>query len=235
MASKQIIVLANSIKKQARCVAGREVLQSGGTTSVGSWVRPVSGEDEGQLLARHYRLLNGGSASVLDIIEIHVTGRTGDPGQPENWRLDEMRPWRKVGRFSPKDIVPLLENPNNLWLERRKRTNQASVSFQARQQGQSSITLIRPQGLRIRLWTEFNEYKYSEQRKTHAVFSYAGQEYDLSLTDPVFTSRYRQHPACAEPPIELIPECRDKCALCVSLTPPFHGYHYKVVATVLEL
>jgi hypothetical protein len=31
------------------------------------------------------------------------------------------------------------------------------------------------------------------------------------------------------------PPYGDNCLLCVSLTPEFNGYHYKVVAAVLEL
>lgn len=48
---KRIIVLANSIKKGGRCVAGREV--EGKEATVGNWVRPISDESEGESMSRH--------------------------------------------------------------------------------------------------------------------------------------------------------------------------------------
>jgi len=42
MILKRIVILANSIKNQKRCVAGREVWFTNGICRVGDWVRPVT-------------------------------------------------------------------------------------------------------------------------------------------------------------------------------------------------
>jgi hypothetical protein len=57
MELKTVVILANSIKKKpGRCIAGREVSQSGTSVSLGPWVRPVSPDGEafeGELMPRH--------------------------------------------------------------------------------------------------------------------------------------------------------------------------------------
>jgi hypothetical protein len=68
------------------------------------------------------------------------------------------------------------------------------------------------------------------------LFTYAGTEYNLPITDPTMDSRYFQSfPALDQPPREIACRSPASCLLVVSLAPPFKdGYHYKVVATVLE-
>ncbi len=98
------------------------------------------------------------------------------------------------------------------------------------------LVLIEPQNFRVRMWRELNPYEGYTQRKTRAIFEYNSQIYRLSITDPVFTRSYcTQHPPEGKPPLEIEPPSGDRCLFCVSLTPPFGDYHYKVVATVLEL
>jgi hypothetical protein len=58
----------------------------------------------------------------------------------------------------------------------------------------------------------------------------------MSLTDPVASQEYANiFPAKDEPAKEVTLPHGDNYVLCVSLTPPFKGIHYKVVATILQL
>jgi len=58
----------------------------------------------------------------------------------------------------------------------------------------------------------------------------------MNVTDPVFTAKHcKTYPALGAKATIIRPPSGDRCLLCVSLTPEFMGYHYKVVATVLEL
>lgn len=229
-------MLANSIKKQARCVAGREILPGRDGVSYGGWIRPVSSTHEGALFSRHYTLVDGEAAAVLDIVDIPLLGTASDPGQPENWCVDEERPWRKLGTLGLVDVESLRQRPRDLWLAGNSHRDRISATLQAARDPQCSLVLIKPVGFRVRMWREFNPFKNYTQRKTHAVFSYRDVQYSLSLTDPVFCERRcRAHPPENAAAIEVVPPCEDTCLLCVSLTPPFNGYHYKVVATVLEL
>ncbi len=233
MPTKRVIVLANSIKKQARCVAGREIVRADGNR-LGDWIRPVSDSGEGELLSHHYHLDGGGSAQVLDIVDMELQAPKSDPGQPENWLIDETTSWKKVQSFPAAKIHMLEEEPGDLWLDGGA-SDRISIAAQSARSPQSSLAIVRPRNLRIRLWREFNPWKNYTQRKSHALFEYAGEAYDLSLTDPVFSARHcASHPAENEPAREFAPPCGDDCLLCISLTPPFNGEHYKVVATVLE-
>ena len=55
MERRRLLVLANSIKKNGRCVAGRELL-SADPPNFGRWYRPISDLPEGELLSRHMPL-----------------------------------------------------------------------------------------------------------------------------------------------------------------------------------
>jgi len=65
---KRIVVLANSIKKGGRCVAGRELTDNEACTD--KWLRPISTEVEGELMPKHMRLNTNKGVEVLDIIDI---------------------------------------------------------------------------------------------------------------------------------------------------------------------
>ncbi len=236
LSAKRLLVLANSIKKNARCVAGREKIVEGEEVRIGHWIRPVSEENEGKLFRRHYALSQGGVTHVLDVVDIPLLGRRDDPGQPENWVIDENADWSKVEVYSTSGIHGLAETPADLWLEAGGRPDRISVDLQGSRDPQSSLVLIAPQDFRVRMWREHNPFRGYTQKKTRAVFEYNQQRYALSITDPVFSSNHcAQHPQQEGKVLEITPPCGDQCLLCVSLTPPFQGYHYKVVATVLEL
>lgn len=235
MLQKRIIVLANSLKNRGRCVAGREPVPSTGAMVLRGWVRPVSTAPRGVLDPWHYVMENGEPAGILDIVEMTLCGPASDEGQPENWRIDETTRWRKMGEFPIKNIGELIERPTDLWLGAGDQDDRLSVEEQ-RERRQWSLALIEPERLRIRLWQEPDPQTNGARRKTRAVFTYRGVEYALSITDPRFLDqRCPRHPRVGAPAIEAPAWCKDRCVLCVSLTPPFHGYHYKVVATILEL
>ena len=100
-----------------------------------------------------------------------------------------------------------------------------------------SLYLIRPANLRLRIWHEAQDETRGHPRKQRrALFAYAGREYDLPITDPTMDSRYFQpFPELGEQPREIACKSPAHCLLVVSLARPFKdGFHYKVVATVLE-
>lgn len=229
MAEKRLLILANSLKKSARCVAGREVIQDGGRARLGSWIRPVSGSGEGELLPRHYALQQGGSASVLDMVDIPLKRQQSDPGQPENWLIDDSTQWSKVRSVPVAKVAGLAENPSDLWLESGVNTDRISPEAQIVRSHQSSIVLIQPQNLEVRKGREFNKWK------TRASFDYLGTSFALSVTDPMFLDRHFATNPDAGGPREWMPCSGEDALLCISLTPPFNGFHYKVVATVFVL
>jgi len=232
---KRIVVLANSIKKHARCVAGRDVGVGSGLTT-GGWVRPISGESEGELEPRHMRVNDNRPLKVLAIVDVPVTHRMRDPVHPEDWIVDATRSWKRVGQLTPGNVEEFEEYPIDLWLESPSNTDRATGAFLRKRPKHQSLYLVRPSELRIELSFVHNQFKKVDQKRTRAKFSYCRHEYEMGLTDPIFTDRYcTAFPSLGAKPSTVRPPYQDECLLCVSLTPEFNGYHYKVVAAILEL
>jgi Dual OB-containing domain len=64
-------------------------------------------------------------------------------------------------------------------------------------------------------------------------FDYRGLQYcNMSLTDP--TARRKLDPQVPHAGASSVDIRVGTVRVCVSLARPFHGYHYKVVATILE-
>lgn len=234
MVFKRIVVLANSYKKApGRCVAGRELAAD---KSVGPWLRPISELPEGGLLPSHMRTADHSRIEVLDVVDVPVTAPAGDRIHPEDWRVDMSARWVRRGRLATNQLMTLEESPHELWMDPATRPDRATPSFLAGRSRHQSLYLIRPTDFRVELRNEFNPFEGRNQQKRRACFSNRGQQYSLGLTDPVFIQKYTtKFPGPNRPAIVVRPRCGDNCLLCASLTPIFSGYHYKVVATVLEL
>lgn len=234
MPARRIIVLANSYKKYpGRCVAGR-VLSEGGI--VGNWLRPISDQPEGELLPRHMKTEDGSPLDVLDIVDVPTTKCAEDETHPEDWFIDKSVLWKRQKKFLARNLAALEDKPSNLWIDPSTRSDRATTDFLIQQPMHQSLYLIRPADFRVELTNDFNPFEGRNQRKRRACFEYCGQQYDLGLTDPLFIDEYAlEFPGADEPKIIVRPTYEDNCLLCVSLTPVFNGYHYKVVATVLEL
>jgi hypothetical protein len=81
-----------------------------------------------------------------------------------------------------------------------------------------------------------NPFRGHQHRQRRALFEYSGVQYDLPVTDPTMDQRhFTPFPVLNQPPRDVLPTSPERCLLVVSLAAPFtDGYHYKVVATVLE-
>jgi len=231
MKVERIVILANSYKKGGRWIAGRIVTAS----SIGHWLRPISNEPEGELQPRHMVTSNGSLPSVLDIIDIPLDHYAEDKCHPEDWVIDASIPWKKQKPFPQKNLGGLEEKPSDLWIESSTRSDRVTRSFLLEQNKYQSLYLIRPIDFHVKLTNDFNPFEGNNQKKRRACFTYRNQHYSLGLTDPVFIDAFAKNfPSPDQPAIVARPPYGDNCLLCVSLTPVFNGYHYKVVATVLE-
>jgi len=214
-----------------RCVAGREIVS--GTDyryRWGGWIRPVSTHDEGAISIQECQLEDGCIPEPLDVIEIPCTNCENDPTQPENWQIQGGSSWNKTATWTLQNVAELLESPDNLWLQPQEKQDRATSEYLITLQGHQSLYLIRPENFRLFVETSY----WDGRKKVRGVFDYNGQYYNFSMTDPIIRQKY--FPSLANISDGLIDiENPDDCLICVSLTPEFHGYHYKIIATVFEI
>lgn len=234
MTTKRILVLANSTKHHPKsCVAGRELIdEGGGKTRWGGWIRPVSNHDEGALDFVERRLADAKDPKPMDVILVSLSAPENNPLQPENWLIQMGQVWSKESSCDIQALLPLVEEPESLWLDPSQKSDRASANALQRLRNLQSLYLIRPEAfyfqIRSRVW---DGYAKKQQR---GVFSYKGRQYDFALTDPLIGQKYfPDYPRMQEGIIQ--PKDPRQILLCVSLTPPFLDLHYKVIATVFEL
>lgn len=98
--TKRIVCLANSRKLNGRCVAGREVLDG----DPGPWVRPVSDREHQEVSEYERQYEDGSHPSVLDVIDIPLSGPAPGTYQQENWRLDSGYYWVRRGRLAWEEL-----------------------------------------------------------------------------------------------------------------------------------
>lgn len=228
MPSKRIIVLANSTKKSARCVAGMDV-GTGEALVPNGWIRPVSGQSEGELEPRHMRMSDGAPLLPFDIVDVPLSQYAKDAIHPEDWLVDTSRAWTRAGQLDPKALISLEEKPKDLWLQPGIGSDRATGEFLLKQPKHQSLYLIRPKNFRVELSTR--QYEGPPKPYRRAYFNYGGYEYDMKLTDPVFRDSYcSKVPPLGEATVTVPSPFGDKCLVCVSLTPLYRDYHWKVVA-----
>jgi len=175
--------------------------------------------------------------ALLDVVDIPLRRCVDDPIHPEDWIIETANNWKPAGRMHPIALSQLKEQPQDLWLESTDRTDRATGKFLLQRPSHQSLYLVRPTDFRVELTCERKSLENGDERKRiRARFIYGGQKYQMNLTDPVFTEKYCvRFPAVGAKASVVRPPHGDRCLLCVSLTPEFYGYHYKVVAAVLEL
>ncbi len=231
MPTKRVHILANSVKNSQHCIAGRELVERDGRRSFGEWIRPVSRHGGGELSWFDCQLPNGQLPKVFDVVDVPLEAHEGSICQPENWFIERHRPWRRVtieGEF-PELIV---DSPQLLWPEAAARGDRISPKALAKLNCGHSLYLIEVSRFRIEL--SWRDYEGELGMRRRALFNYNGRAYEFSLTDPVMDKYCSPFPKPEDGIKTVNLDSAGDCLLCVSLTPPFNGYHYKIVATVIE-
>jgi len=221
--SKTIVCLANSRKPPSgRCVAGREM--AGGR--IGAWIRPVSARSSREISEEERRYENGGDPKLLDLVRIQFARHEPEKHQQENHVIDDEYYWERKSRASWQDIQGAIDSPGQLWLNHSSSSygqNDRVAEDQAAQLT-TSLYLIRPDSLSIAVASEGGDFG-PPRRRVRARFQLQGTHYCFVVTDPWVE---RQYLAKSDGVTSV-----DEALLCVSLTEPFHGYAYKLVAAVI--
>jgi hypothetical protein len=171
----------------------------------------------------------------MEFATVTLARHQGEACQPENWVIAGPRCWSKLER--PCKLPPLEaleEKPPDLWIDKAELNDRISPQRLGELQPGFSLAVIRPEELTLAWWSEMNAFKKRAQSKFRARFTYNGLKYELSLTDPLASDRFcTPVPAVGQTPRTLPISSAHGPLLCVSLTPVFNGYHYKVAATLL--
>ncbi len=221
--TKRIVCLANSRKISGRCIAGVEEHEK-----PLQWIRPVSSRDNQEVSEYERQYEDGSDPRVLDIIDIPLLGHRPDGYQRENWLLDPDHYWRKIDTadwYDLEEYAELSVPRMTLWPNGSSSADHMNNRVQLAEAGKetSSLKLVHVDALELRVFWSSGPYP---KRRVQGRFGFSGEDYALSVTDPVIERAYRRK---ADGTYQL-----DECYLTISLGEPFHGFCYKLIAAVLE-
>jgi hypothetical protein len=225
MSFDRILCLANPYKHNHRCVAGISL-----TTK--KWVRLIGHKAFGCLTVKETCYPDGNEAALLDVFEAELGGPCGSNCHPEDVFVTE-KPWRPVRRFDePRDTKFLTAYVNKGPAVLQSYGDRVYTRKIEGAPVDKSLELIHPDDL---WWWIRDE---NGKRKNRALFR-AGHvsrtRYDLAVTDPAWLGRMHSNPAGVYPHAFFFQDKPPRTLLTVSLSEPFEGFHYKLVAGVVNL
>lgn len=217
---KRIVCLANSRKQSERCVAGLEIVGD----QVGRWIRPVSSLPMGEIEFSARRLADGSEPELLDLLDIPMRAPHPHGCQTENHLIDDSAAWVKAGTFPKQQLLQYCEAPNPLWINGFDSAHGINDRIPEEQVGslRGSLVLVEPQQLGIEIKLE------AAKLKVRAEFNLVGQLYKLGVTDPTVERQCFSRPEGRH-------TYRKRAVACISIGEPFHGFCYKVVASIIPL
>jgi hypothetical protein len=220
---KRLVILANSRKLQARCVAGREWREEG----PGDWIRPVSDREHQEVSQRERMYENGSDPQILDIIDVPLLGRRADSPQTENWLLNPRWYWNKVGQLDEKRLSVLADqSPQPLWINDYSTYHGLNdrIPEERISEISGSLRLISTEDVRLRVFRPGQMFG-DAKRRIQARFSYGDDDYHLRVTDPLIETAYFARED-GEYPL-------GRAYLTISLGELWQGYYYKLVAAII--
>jgi len=211
---KNFVCLAKSIRNGGVCIAGKEYSHG----VVGPWFRPV-GRKQDALSS------NSCSFNVGDIVSCRVNSHTPTLPQYENYKLSPEPSWSFVDALPHSSIERFLDSPQTLWAtgsgcSSTHGTNDRVPEFIARSM-KNSLYFVPITNAQI---VKKDESFDCQRSKLRLVFQYHGANYSLPVTTPNLSNRYWSKLQIGESDII------KKCYITISLTMPFYGHCYKLVA-----
>ncbi len=229
MPTFEIVCLANSRKRQGRCVAGLRLDGKG-------WLRPVGSNAEGVLYSHHYTLPDNTEPQLGDVLRVHCSRPRPQPHHPEDWVVMSL-PWERVTGAAENNrrdwLYGYLSSGPQLLGSAGDRIAQTQVQAHP---VAHSLSLVAPQTLQWQITVN-----KEGERRNRVAFTLDGAHYNLALTDPVWEPRLLHlKPGLHNREAAQIDD-KAEVWLTVSLSEPFapneqdESYCYKLVAGVLVL
>lgn len=225
MGLDQIVCLANSYKHDHRCVAGISLRAK-------RWVRLVGRRVSGCLTLEETCYPDGRPAALLDVFEADLGEKCGSNCHPEDVYVTE-KPWRPIRRFDGSGdvrwLVSYINKGPSILAGYGDRIYARKIEDSP---VRNSLELIRPENL----WWWIREE--NGKRKNRAIFragSVVRACFDLAVTDPVWLDKLHLKPPGIYSHAHFFDEKPPKALLTTSLSESFEGFHYKLVAGVVNL
>lgn len=219
---KLFVCLAVSYKYGGRCIGGVELVKNAnGTYSIVKnngtpmWVRPVTrGTEHGEIPNHLSQRCN-----VFDIVRLSNVQSCGDCAQSENYYFNNIE---KVGRLekNSKVLDQLCDSRHNLLFGNRGK----AVHPESFAELGYSLMLIKAEDVHFFMEKRYN----SNHERLRVKFSYAGNNYDLPVTDPVICEQANEDGADSL-------NGNDSYYFTVSLGVEYEGWHSKLVANVIPM
>ena len=216
---KTIICLANSYKHGGRCIAGVSLED-------GAWIRLRGESADGALEPREYVLDDGTEPRLLDIIQVEVHYAVQTKAHPEDWQIAPVQ-WNLVERPAVESrwsgVASEKAKSKGVLGDHRDRIAEWELKYKPMR---SSLCLICP--AEIYWWIREDKGK----RKYRTLFHHNYVTYDFALTDPRWIEHLNLLPAGIYPHAKFAAADAETW-LTVSLSEPYFGFHYKLVAGVI--
>ena len=236
MIKKEFVILVRSLKHKKYCVAGREIERVDGRVRLlENWIRPVNPSNEkGAVDEADILYSDRSQPRFLDVIQIQVEDKEDDAIQHENWVLAPGQ-WKKLGRVELHAVLNnLVQDPESLWLGKGMSDRITESEYFSRGY-EGSMCLVEAEELEIRIFTTKNDFDNKLKRQRRAIFKYRDVEYNLPITDTDIDKRYFSDFPGLGQPVRIIKPEASRCLVAVSITPEFHGFHYKIVGNIIEI
>ena len=233
-----LLVLACSYKQGGYCAAGLVVEPdaAGNWCASAEWLRPVArdGSGCGALLMTDITCSNGRKVCTGDVVRCQVFAGKGIAGQPEN-RVVTGVAWEFLETVDASQIPSLVEQPAHVWLDSCAPSNRVQGCIVQSGQVQESLMLVQPHNLQL-LLSHRTDFNGKARKRIQASFDYAGQHYEgLSVTCPAVSRMLKNRfPVLGGAEVCMTLNKGDQYVLCLSLSPDFNGFHYKLVAAVYD-
>jgi hypothetical protein len=223
MGLDRIVCLANSYKHDNRCVAGISLVSK-------KWVRLVSRKVPGCVTRAEASYSNGQDVALLDVFEAELADECCSNCHPEDVYVTE-KPWRLLHHLDEEEYTNHLQE----YVSKRPSVLQGyndrvSAERVMDMPRERSLELIQPEDL----WWWIREE--NGKRKNRAVFRVSRESrvrYDLAVTDPGWLDQLQLLPAAIYPHAFFFRHKPPRTYLTMSLSEPFEGFHYKLVAGVV--
>lgn len=214
-----VLILANSVKGGARCVAGIRLDTAG-------WFRPVTDTAEGAISKDICRTDRGGDSRFPTTVRMGVQGPVPEPHQPENYLIEPAGDWEvcshSLGKRHCEVLGANLQRDGKIFGTANTSIHESDLDETTIE---GSLTLIRPEEPSV----DFNLAGNGPRIE----FSHDGLVYDLPITVPLWKEH---HDSGLRPDdIGLNFEGHTELYLVLSLGNIYEGRHYTLVAGLLEI